>query len=135
MAYLRFVLSNRHPDSGVADGLFAVAYALRRGSKLNPADRDTLNDVLGWFDEHLPEPARFNRTASKGHYRRNTKGITWFRDTATECIAQMHRLKRVLETNGHHVTVLRESRIGYVVYEDPLQVVAEPFADTQTGPT
>lgn len=29
--------------------------------------------------------------------------------------------------------MLTETRIGYVVYEDDLQVVAEPFADTKTG--
>jgi len=28
--------------------------------------------------------------------------------------------------------MLTESRVGYVVYEDELQVVAEPFSDTQT---
>jgi hypothetical protein len=28
--------------------------------------------------------------------------------------------------------MLTERRIGYVVYEDELQVVAEPFSDTQT---
>jgi hypothetical protein len=29
--------------------------------------------------------------------------------------------------------MLTETRVGYVVYEDDLQVVAEPFADTKTG--
>jgi hypothetical protein len=38
----------------------------------------------------------------------------------------------VLEKYGHPVTMLTESRVGYVVYEDELQVVAEPFSDTQT---
>jgi hypothetical protein len=45
----------------------------------------------------------------------------------------MHQLKRVLESNGHHVTMVRENRIGYVVYEDHLQVVAEPFSETKTS--
>ncbi len=26
-----------------------------------------------------------------------------------------------------------EARVGYIIYEDDYQVVAEPFADTQTG--
>ena len=101
---------------------------------MTAADRETLREALAWFDAHLAEPTRFNRTSSKGHARRSTKGIAWFRDTATDCIAQMHRLRRVLETNGYHVTMIREDRVGYVVYEDELQVVAEPFADTKTGP-
>ena len=134
MAYLRFVLSNRHPESGVEDGLFGLAHRLRDDTSLDRMDRETLRHVLAWFDEHLPEPSRFNRTTSKGHYRRKTRGIAWFRDSATECLAQMHRLKEVLEANGHQVSTIQETRVGYLVYEDDLQVVAEPFADTRTGP-
>jgi hypothetical protein len=35
--------------------------------------------------------------------------------------------------NGHRVTMILENRLGYVVYGNELQVVAEPFSDTQTG--
>lgn len=134
VAYIRFVLSDRNRDSGVADGLFGLARELRDRAEVTAADRETLREALTWFDEHLAEPTRFNRTSSKGHYRRTTKGIAWFRDTATDCIAQMHRLRLVLETNGFHVAMICETRVGYVVYEDELQVVAEPFSDTKTGP-
>ncbi len=29
--------------------------------------------------------------------------------------------------------MLSETRVGYVIYDDAFQVVAEPFSDTQTG--
>ena len=45
----------------------------------------------------------------------------------------MHRIVAILEAYGHPVTIIRESRDGYLVYEDEFQVVAEPFADTRTG--
>jgi len=45
----------------------------------------------------------------------------------------MHVLKGVLESHGHAVTVVHETHVGYVVYEDEAQVVADPFADTRTG--
>jgi len=45
----------------------------------------------------------------------------------------MHQIKKVLEANGHQVATIKETRVGYVVYEDALQVVAEPFSETQTG--
>jgi hypothetical protein len=45
----------------------------------------------------------------------------------------LHRLKNILETYGHPVAIIGETRIGYIVYEDDLQVVAEPFSDTQTS--
>jgi len=64
---------------------------------------------------------------------KDSADVTEFRDTATERISRMHDLKRLLEAYGQPVTVIREDRIGFVIFEDDLQVVAEPFADTVTG--
>ena len=133
VTFIRFALSKRHPDSGVEDGLFRLAYSLRDAAEVASADREALRDILAWFGEHLPTPDRFNRSKSKGYYRRNTRGISWFRENATECITRMHALKRILEANGHAVSMVREERVGYLVYEDDQQVVAEPFSDTQTS--
>ena len=133
MGFIRFVLSKRHPDSGFNNGLFGLAYKLRDDPAVDAKDRESLKQALAWFDEHLPKPKRFNRSKSKGYYRRNTKGIAWFRDSATDCVAKMHQIKNVLEANGYHVATIKETRVGYIVYEDASQVVAEPFSETQTG--
>src|SRR5687768_3251558 len=121
MPFVRFILTERHPDSGFAAGLFDTAYALRDDSKVSVKDRSELNDCLEWFEKHVKVPDRFNRSKSKGYYRRATRGIAWFRDTAAECIARMHRIKDVLEKNGHQVTMLCETRLGYIIYEDDFQ--------------
>lgn len=133
MAYLRFIVSREHPDTGVADGLFGAAYAVRDAEETTIDDRERLTEQLAWFVQNLPIPERFNRSSSKGYYRRNTKGIAWFRDDAREHISRMHEMKRIVEANGHIVHIVREDRVGYVVYEDDVQVIAEPFADTRTG--
>jgi hypothetical protein len=133
MGFIRFVLASRHPISGVNDGLFRVAYKLRDDPSVDVKDRELLKQALAWFDQHLPKPNRFNRSKSKGYYHRNTRGIAWFRDSATDCVAKMHQIKEVLEANGHQVATIKETRVGYVVYEDTFQVVAEPFSETQTG--
>lgn len=133
MAFLRFVVATRDPDSGVDAGVFTVAYALRDRPDVDPAHRASLAEHLSWFDKNLAKPDRFNRSRSKGHYRRDPRGIAWFRDTATECLSRIHGLKRILESYGHSVRLIREDRVGYVVYEDEFQVVAEPFADTRTS--
>jgi hypothetical protein len=133
VAYLRFIVSKEHPDTGVADGLFGVAYAVRDAEETSISDRESLTEQLAWFVQNLPIPKRFNRSSSKGYYRRNTRGIAWFRDGAREHISRMHEMKRIIEANGHVVHIVREERIGYVVYEDDVQVIAEPFADTRTG--
>lgn len=133
MEYIRFTLTVRHPESGIEDGLFRVAYALSEDPMVEVRDREELSELLRWFDANLKTPDRFNRSRSKGYYRRKARGIAWFRDTAVECLARMHQLKHILEEHGHHVTVIRQARIGYAVYEDSDQVVAEPFAETRTG--
>jgi len=133
MRFIRFVLARRHSDSGLEDGAFGLAYELRDSPDVETADRDLLADTLTWFETNLETPTRFNRTKSKGFYRRNTRGIAWFKDTATEHLARMHQIKIVLEQYGHPVAMLSEPRVGYVTYEDAFQVIAEPFSDTQTG--
>jgi hypothetical protein len=133
MRYIRFVLARRHADSGVEDGAFGLAYDLRDSPDVAAADRELLAETLSWFEKSLETPPRFNRTSSKGFYRRQTRGIAWFKDTAIEHLARMHEIRRVLERYGHSVMMVSEPRVGYVIYDDAFQVVAEPFSDTRTG--
>jgi hypothetical protein len=133
MRFIRFVVARRHPDSGVEDGTFTLAYELRDSPQVNAADRDLLAQNLAWFEKNLETPTRFNRTKSKGFYRRKTRGIAWFKDSATEHLTRMHQIKAVLEQYGYSVVMLSETRVGYVFHDDAFQVVAEPFSDTQTG--
>ncbi len=81
MGFIRFIQSRRHPESGVEDGLFGLAYELRDSPRVEVEDRVALADALTWFAKHLETPSRFNRTKSKGFYRRNTRVIAWFKDT------------------------------------------------------
>jgi hypothetical protein len=133
MGFIRFALARRNPDSGVEDGTFGLAYELRDSPRVEAADRALLAETLVWFEQNLQTPVRFSRTKSKGFYRRKTRGIAWFKDTATEHLARMYQIKSVLENYGHSVVMVSEARVGYVTYEDAVQVVAEPFSDTQTG--
>ena len=131
--FLRFVVAERHQRTGLELGVFQVAYGLRDRPDIPESDRAVLRDTLAWFEKNLSEPRRFNRTRSKGYERRQTRGIAWFRDTAADHIARAQQLAVVLEAHGYHVSMLREERVGYVVYKDEHQVIAEPFADTRVG--
>ena len=42
----------------------------------------------------------------------------------------MHRMKVILEKYGHPVTMLTETGVGYEVYEDEFQVVADNRSPT-----
>jgi hypothetical protein len=127
--YLRFILPRINPDSGIEDGVFDLAYEIRRQGEISEHERAELGDLLRWFVDNLSVPTRFNRTKSKGHYRRTTKGISWFTSSARLHATKMHRMAAILRNQGHQVTMIKTSNPGYVVYEDDHQVIAEPFSD------
>jgi len=133
VAFVRFIGTSRHAHSGVAVGLFQIAHSIRNSPAISHCDEQAIQQQLNWFSEHLPTPARLNRSRSKGFYRRTTKGISWFKASATECLARMFMLKGIAEDHGYLVDVIKEDRVGHIVYEDEVQVVAEPFSDTRTG--
>lgn len=93
-----------------------------------------MEELISWFAENLPAPDRFNESTSKGAWRRNAAGISWFKPTATEHIANMRELVALLQDAGVHSEEVSTYRPGYVVYEDPFQIVAEPFRETRRYP-
>ncbi len=130
MAYLRFVCL--HPVKGMMAraGFLAAAYKARDSADIDPTTAQALNSQIEWFRANLAVPERFGRTSSKGWYRRDSKGLSWFKPGASDHIARAFELAATLERAGVMIEVIRSDRIGYVIYEDDHQVVAEPFADT-----
>jgi hypothetical protein len=128
--YLRFVVARTHDNTGLKNGLFNDAYALLRGDTLSGIHRKQLDGCLAWFDDHLPVPARFNSSTSKGAARRKSRGISWIKPDAAEHISRMRELGSILNEYGIKVTMIKTRRPGRIVYEDEWQIVAEPFADT-----
>jgi len=126
--YLRFVVADIDEDSERALGVFHAVWNLREAGKLYPHDEEQHDSIRWWFDDNLEKPTRF--TASKPpFYRKKSKAISWFKDSATEHLARVRELVAILETYGVPVRMLKARQVGYVVYEDEHQVVAEPFAD------
>ncbi|WP_245298371.1 hypothetical protein [Sinorhizobium sp. A49] len=114
------------------EGLFAAAYALQGSAELDAFSRGELDDLLAWFRQNLKIPPRFNRTKSKNHDRRDTRGLSWFKPTARQHLDKAFELAELLTRHGIAIEVLRAARIGYVIYEDDHQLVAEPFADVRS---
>ena len=94
--------------------------------------RGQIAELIGWIEAQVPLPDRFNRTTSKGWYRRTPRGISWLRASASRHLDVFRALAALVTTCGCDVAELRETRVGYVAYEDDVQVVAEPFRDTRT---
>jgi len=126
--YLRFAIEQRDHDSGRGLGIFHVAQYLRNSGRLEDWESDILWELYDWFNEHLEKPDRFT-AAKPPFYRKQSKAISWFKDSATEHLERMRQMAAVLERHGFVVNTHIAERVGYVVYEDEFQIVAEPFAD------
>ena len=128
--FVRFVHRKKIDDMGAREGFFCAAYALREDPMLDQYSAGRLEDLLDWFGQNLEIPYRFNRTKSKGAQHRNTKGLSWFRPEAEAVLAKSYEMVALLHENGYEIETLRSDRVGYIIYEDDHQVIAEPFADT-----
>jgi hypothetical protein len=125
------VPSRIHPESQTATGVVAMAYELSGSPEVNHELQAELRRLLTWIEDNVDVPNRFNRTKSKGWYRRETRGISWLRASAEEHVHVFRTLADVVTRCGHEVSEIREARVGYLTYEDEVQVVAEPFRDSR----
>ena len=128
--YVRFVRQRRIEGMRARAGIFNAAYELKRKPELDDQTYQTLTDMLNWFEYNLYLPLRFNRTKSKAYLYKNTKGLSWFKPSATDALNRARQMRSLLKKHGYKIEELQTERVGYVVYEDDYQIVAEPFADT-----
>lgn len=126
--YLRFVVADIDEDSERELGVFHAVWKLRDQRKLHAHEEQLHDSIRERFNEHLETPKHF--TASKPpYYRKKSTAISWFKDTAHEHLARLREMVAILEHHGVSVKMLKANRVGYVVYEDEFQIVAQPFAD------
>jgi len=62
-------------------------------------------------------------------YRKPNKARSWFKNNAKDHLAHIRDLVAILQNHGIAVRMLKTDRVGYVVYEDEFQIVAEPFTN------
>jgi hypothetical protein len=124
--YVRFVTSRTDEDSGVSQGLFQAAYRLRDAQELAEHEGIWFDEVVGWFEKHLPSPDPWQLGRS-GCARRRV--VFWFRATAAEHVRRMQHLVVMLRHHGIASRMLRSRAPGRVLYQDEHQVGAIPFRD------
>jgi hypothetical protein len=111
--FLRFVVSEIDNDSQRELGVFQAIDKLRRRGVLSHYEEEQDDSIGRWFDKNLAKPTRF--TASKPpFYRKKSKAISWFKDSAGEHIAHVRSLVAILEHHGISVRMLKADRVGYV---------------------
>jgi hypothetical protein len=125
--YLRFVVDYIDRDSGRELGVFHAVGNLRDWGRLSRDEEARHNAIRKWFNENLEKPTRFT-AAKPPFYRKRARAISWFKDSARDHISRVRELVAMLEHHGISVRMLTTDRVGYIVYEDEHQIVAEPFA-------
>lgn len=125
--FLRFVVPEKDNDSERELGVFQAIHKLRQSGALSDYELEQ-DEVIGqWFDKNLLKPSRFT-TSKPPFHNKKSKAISWFKDTAHEHVAHARSLVAILQNHGVSVQMLKTDRVGYVVYEDDFQIVAEPFS-------
>lgn len=122
--FLRFVVRSQHQQSHCRTGIFYAACGLYDSGRLSFDEQQQCDEIFCWFTHHLPFPSRFSRSRRRDACR---KAVCWFKDSAVRYICKVRELARMLEQHSVSVEMLRTVRPGYIVYEDPYQIVAVPF--------
>ncbi len=129
--FYRFEMQTKNLVTGVPDGVFVRAYEVLNNE---PGDipnyhQENMETYIDWFRKNLKKPSKLNSSTSKGAYRRYTKGVSYFKDTALDHIMRVRDIAAILEDCGFAVSERSTTKPGYIVYEDKYQIVAEPFRD------
>ena len=122
--FVRFVVDEIDPDSGVQMGVFQQMYNLWERGELTGAEEAWWADIRAWLNADLEAPDRLARSRRPGA---NACAISWFKTTAVAEIARAREVVSLLAEHGIHARMITAEQPGYVVYEDALQVAAEPF--------
>jgi transcriptional regulator with XRE-family HTH domain len=78
--FVRYVVPSwTHRESQAPIGVIGAAYELLDQDTLIAELHGEVERSIRWIEDHLATPDRFNRTKSKGWYRRETRGIAWLR--------------------------------------------------------
>ncbi len=116
--YLRIACAEIHEYSGRRVGIFAAAAELEENDELDADTRAALDDVLDWFNEHLPVPTGFDVPAA----------VFLFKSSAGTVMSRIWELVHLLDEHGVpcEMQVFRDP--GLIVYQDWSQVAVVPSA-------
>jgi hypothetical protein len=124
---LRFVVPTIDSESERELGVFHAIGDLRRRGALYRYEEDLHDLIIDWFNRNLEKPTRFT-TSKRPHHRRQNRAICRFKHTAHDHLDQIRHYVATLQIHGVPVRMLETNRVGYVVYEDKYQIVAQPFS-------
>ena len=124
--FIRFFSGEIDPRSQVPAGLFCAASELRWSDGLPDYEFEAITDLRDWFNVHMRSP--FDSLPRDVRYE---SAVCWFKSTAHEHLARAWELVEILERNDIPIWTIKSERVGYVHYEDSVQVFARPYDDVR----
>ena len=125
LMFIRFVSEEIDEVSLVSAGIFGVAFDLIDELSVPDHDHAELAGLIRWFNLNLKGPFEYRLKSP----RRARHSICWFKSDAHEHLKRAWEMSMILERNNVFVRMIKSRRVGYIIYEDEAQVLAEPFAD------
>jgi len=126
--YIRFIVKYFNQQTEREEtGIFRAADYVRDFTEISDAEKENLQNLIEWFDNHLPVP-EFYDDASKRSEEQHT--YFWFKTSATEFLDAMNALTAILEANNIKVEKLIAEKVpGKLVFEDECQIAVIPLED------
>jgi len=124
--FIRFHSGDIDEQSHIATGLFCAATELHENARIPDYEFEALTGLLKWFDENMASPFDYLQCES-----RYDRAVCWFKSDAHEHLAQAWQLVAILERNDILIWTIKSPRIGFVHYEDEVQVLAQPDRHTR----
>lgn len=124
--FVRFVVCEPDPVTGVYIGFFKTAYAMRLEAYASVHDADQLNALLNWLDDNLDVATRFAKSKNR---HAHGKALSWVKPSASDHIQKSQELMTLLESYSVRSEMLTTATPGVIVYEDEWQVAAIPFKE------
>ena len=123
--YIRFIVRYFNRQTAREEtGIFRAADYVRDFAEIGAEEKDRLQTLIRWFDEHLPVPEFYDDPAQRSEEQHT---YFWFKATAAEFLDRMNRLAAILEAHGVKVETLRAARVpGALVFEDYCQIAVVP---------
>ena len=132
--YLRFVYSKPVEGMSSREGFFQAAGELADNPLADASVVARVDAMREWFADHLEMPERFSRSSSKSYHGKETKGLSWFKPSATEHISKAFELKGILDEYGYAVEVLKEDRIAMLSMKTNTKLSPSHLPKQQSDP-
>lgn len=126
--FIRFIVKyyNRQTER-LETGIFRAADYVRDFSEISQTEKENLQELISWFDAHLPVPDFYDDPAKRSEEQHT---YFWFKAGATEFLDRMNVLTSILERNGVKAEKLLAEKVpGELVFEDYCQIAIVPIDD------